>query len=69
MKSGRRRFALWACAWAAGAALGGVAVHVSPTGDDAAVGTAEAPKKTIQAVFNAWKPGMELVLLPGTYHL
>lgn len=69
MKSGRRRFALWACTWAAGAALGGVAVHVSPTGDDAAAGTAEAPKKTIQAVFNAWKPGMELVLLPGTYHL
>lgn len=69
MKSGRKRFVLWACTWAVGSALWGATVYVSPTGDDAAAGTAEAPKRTIQAVLNAWSPRTELVLLPGTYHL
>ena len=69
MKSGRKRFVLWACTWAVGSALWGATVYVSPTGDDAAAGTEEAPKKTIQAVLNAWSPRTELVLLPGTYHL
>ena len=50
-------------------AAGAATTYVSPAGDDAAAGTAGAPKRTIQLVLNNWKSGDELVLLPGTYNL
>ena len=42
--------------------------YCSPDGDDAAAGTPEAPKCSIQKILGA-NPSETVVLLPGTYHL
>ena len=42
--------------------------YCSPAGDDAAAGTPEAPKCSIQKILGA-NPSETVVLLPGTYHL
>ena len=41
--------------------------HVSPTGDDAAVGTAAAPWRTLNYAFTQLGPGDTLTLADGTY--
>ncbi|MCH5244943.1 MAG: DUF1565 domain-containing protein [Muribaculaceae bacterium] len=51
-----------------GAAAQGV-YHVSPTGDDTAAGTAEAPFATIQKAVDVVEPGETIYVHAGTYYI
>lgn len=42
-------------------------LHVSPTGDDAAEGTAAAPFRTVQRAAEAAQPGDTVLVAPGVY--
>jgi len=61
-------FALTVVALVAVVAAGEV-IHVSPSGDDTAGGTAEAPMKTLAAALAKAKPGDVIELAAGEYQM